>query len=193
MKNYNITEEQIKELANKFGSDNETCLRSGLSNQLKEWYPDVFEVKLEVGKWYKNEDYNNLVFMVDKFKEQNFESEFTTFAKGYGFRFNNIKEWYDDLHFSDSRKFTLATNSEVLEALTNEAKKRGFIDGVYFNIINGERDTIHIENNSRYGYDTFGNKLLMNGWCIFEKGNWSVTIPTITKEEAEKRLNAKIV
>jgi hypothetical protein len=77
--------------------------------------------------------------------------------------------------------------------LKGEAVKRGFVDGVSFNILNGDREAIYIENNSRYGYDFYENKLLMNGWCIFLKGNWSIPLQTITKEEAEKLLNKKIV
>jgi len=163
MKNYEITEEQIKELAKG-------------NAKVKKWYPEVFETTLEVGRWYKNEDYGNLVFMTDKFKEQDFNSEFTTFAKGYGFKFSYEKEWYEDLHFSDSRKFTLATDTEVLEALKNEFKK---------------------QNPNVTIYQFFFIKNELTGWLgdgkstkLFKNGIWT---KFHTKEEAEKMLNAKII
>jgi len=45
--NYEITEEQIKELAKG-------------NAKVKNWFPEVFETKLEVGKWYKS-DYPLLI------------------------------------------------------------------------------------------------------------------------------------
>lgn len=186
MKNYEITEEQIKELAKG-------------NAKVKKMFPEVFETKLEVGKWYKNEDYGNLVFMTDKFKEQDFESKFTTFAKGYGFKFTDKKEWYNDLLFSDSRKFTLATDTEVLEALTNEAKKRGFKDGVCFTTPFSDCGEGNIfkkflglgdKKNSLWVYSTEKSS---NRRMIFSKGVWAELTKTYTKEEAEKMLNAKII
>ena len=197
MKNYKITEEQIKQLAKG-------------NAKVKKMFPEVFENKLEVGKlevgkWYKNEDYGNLVFMTDKFKEQDFESKFTTFAKRYGFKFTDKKEWYNDLYFSDSRKFTLATDTEVLEALTDEAKKRGFVKGAYFKSLDGyeinhsigELDFWLEENNLRITtpkeeWKYYGGKGCSNP-AIFKDGIWATLIKTYTKEEAEKLLNAKII
>jgi len=162
--NYEITEEQIKELAKG-------------NAKVKNWFPGVFETKLEIGKWYKNEDYDNLVFMSEKLKEQDLNSGFTTFAKGYGFKFTDKKEWYDDLHFSDSRVFTPATDTEVLEALTNEfAKQNPNIDfDLYVFLIYENKLELRIK----------GNYIK-----VFDNGIWT---KFHTKEEAEKMLNAKII
>jgi len=177
MKNYEITEEQIKELAKG-------------NAKVKKWFPKVFETKLEVGKWYKvKRDLKN-------------ELEAIVFFEGVdkvSFGFSHGGKWVtdygtpNDTFCNKNYTYTLAPDSEVLEALINEAKKRGFKDGVCFNIVNGEREPIHIDKNARYIFDIYGNKLLMNNWCIFEKGIWATPIKTYTKEEAEKMLNAKII
>lgn len=188
--NYEITEEQIKELAELTGFE------SKINNKLKKWFPEVFETKLEVGKWYKNEDYDNLVFMVEKFKEQNFESKFTTFAKGYGFKFNSLKEWFDDLYFSDTRKFILATDSEVEEALKNEAVKKYKVgDLVKCAWEEKSHETIKHLN---FTYLEEFNSLVSNegkedSISLFLNGKWAEIVKTYTKEEAEKLLNAKII
>lgn len=174
--NYEITEEQIKQLAKG-------------NAKVKEWFPEVFETELEVGRWYRRITGNTLSFIC--------EPKGDAKVKSYGFSYN---VFYNDTeldahwgYMNQLEEWTPATDTEVLEALTNEAKKRGFKKGVCFNIVNGEREPIHIDKNERYGFDNYGNKLLMNNWCIFENGKWAEIIKTYTKKEAEKLLNAKII
>lgn len=172
---YEITEEQIKKLAKG-------------NAKIKKMFPDVFETKLEVGKWYKSIDKPLHIFYVTELKDNRY----------YYYGFNTLgffekEDWFSFIHCGLQKGFKPATDSEVLEALTNEANKRGFKRGVCFNIVNGERNPIHIDKNERYGFDNYGNKLLMNNWCIFENGIWATPIKTYTKEEAEKMLNAKII
>jgi len=181
MKNYEITEEQIKELAKG-------------NAKVKNWFPGVFETKLEVGKTITYPDHKSwLLFITEVDNEKKI-------VKGYGFGANGI--WMenaksDSWDFKELEKTILATDTEVLEALTNEAKKMGLVDGAYFiepencNVYSSEIrkcvGEVKIWNNI--------NTLCFSGSqsLIFKNGIWATPIKTYTKEEAEKMLNAKII
>lgn len=183
MKKYKITKEQVLELAD-----------LGYENKLKKWFPEVFEAKLEVGRWYKGtylDDKNDLLFISNLDEKMN--------LKGFGVSY--VGNWFDcrkeTLHYGnieESNDWTLATDTEVLEALTNEAVKRGFgkknvyfIDCLSRNFISTGKFSFHngkVENN--------GITNGANGW-IFRDGKWAEIIPTLTKKEAEEKLNCKII
>lgn len=144
--------------------------------KVKQWFPEAFKPKLEVGKWYKNR-YDSL-FCIEKIDGD--------FAYGYGF----------NLHWKNESKWSLngiieATPQEVETSLINEAKKRGYKTGVFceFGFIKDIREI----KNDNYRYHEGLNALLIGNDVIFQDGKWSPIIETITKEEAEKILNKKIV
>ena len=64
MENYQITRDQIRKLTDP---------------QVKEWFPEAFEVKLEIGKWYKNPKKGEALFFVTKINKD----EGTYFAYGF--------------------------------------------------------------------------------------------------------------
>jgi len=101
---YEITEEQIKELAKG-------------NAKVKKMFPEVFENK---NGWYKD----NCLF----------NKHWLGFYKDnvliYGIGAN--KQWFESSTTTNSSTEIKAQYSEVLEALTNEAKKRGFKDGARF-------------------------------------------------------------
>lgn len=108
MKEFKITEEQIKE--NK-------------DLTLKEYFKEVFEIKLEVGKWYK---YNKWLI--------NYKGIYGNdiLLGNYAFNSGGIYESYLDcnaLFGSTPEKWELATEEEVFNALKKEAEKRGFVKG----------------------------------------------------------------
>ena len=168
MKTFTITEEQVKEAYNAACNEWKT--------KIKDWFPEAFEKKLEVGKVYK---WNKALIKVcepdgDK-------------VKSYGF--NKIGEWYDDRKISShygymDDNFKEATEEEWLEALKEEAKRRGFIEGIKFNCPYSEKvetlgNTLDYEFT---GHDSekFGKCLRDNmGYVIFYNGIWS----EIVKEE----------
>jgi len=172
--NYEITEEQIKELAKG-------------NAKVKEWFPEVFEIKLEAGKWYKDLKDSKSLYFITEVKEDKFYY--------YGFNCYGLfkeKDWY----LITQCELVLVTDSEVLEALTNEAKKIGFKKGVYVNrdmfVIN--KGTVKITSNDDFNLFGVNNcSLQLGGNCIFENGIWATLVKTYTKEEAEKMLNAKII
>jgi len=174
MKTYEITEEQIKELA-KINAETET--QKAIEKALKEWYPQAFETKLEVGKWYKS-DYPLLIYVQE-----------VQYHKLVGYGFNQVNEYLHTTYFCtradeknqveyDKFNFRLATDSEVLESLKNEFKK--------------QNPNVIVE---RFIYNKIQNimgVILENGLTkqCFNNGIW---YKFYTKEEAEKLLNAKIV
>ena len=110
MAQYTITEEQIKELAKwKHGK-----------RLTQEWFPEVFENKLEVGKWYLvdgNKCGNRGAYMIANFSG-------TEKDNNYGLTFlglwdTEISLYHNDLGF-DTR---LATNEEVESTLKSFLQK----------------------------------------------------------------------
>ena len=158
MKNYEITEEQIKQLAKG-------------NAKVKEWFPEVFETKLEVGKWYKRIRGNTLSFICEPKENE---------VKSYGFN-NNVfyNDTESDIHWgymNELEEWTPATDSKVLEALKNEFKKQN--PNIVFN------------------YFRFKNNIL-SGWNLtgipYELFKDGVFTKFHTQEEAEKLLNTKII
>jgi len=161
---YEITEEQIKIIYEATSINNQ--------EELEDWFPDVFENR---NGWYKD----NCLF----------NKHWLGFYKDnvliYGIGAN--KQWFESSTTTNSSTERKATDSEVLEALTNEAKKRGFKDGARF--ISPKEKCKGICGN--YNYHNYTNILFSGGVAIFNKGVWGELY--YTKEEAEKMLNAKIV
>lgn len=175
---YEITEEQIKELAKG-------------NAKVQRWFPEAFEIKLEIGKWYKVEN-NGRIYLFNHQPE----------SKSYGFFEGNWKgkSWSTGFDCWYEKKPINATESEVFEALKREAVKRGFINGVRFNCpYTGETETLAYSfDYELVGYEPeiekFGKCLRDNaGSVIFYKGIWSEIIPPIkiTKLEAERLLKSR--
>ena len=160
---FSITKEQLRQLTDP---------------KVKEWFPEVFKVKLEVGKWYKSKIG---LFCITKIENNT--------ANAYGFH-NGI--------WKDKGRFTLnvaendveATKKEVFEALKNEAVKRGLVEGTYFKSSISGYD--YEFTNIRFT-ESFDMVWSENGGVIFDNGVWTTILQTITKSEAEKMLNRKII
>jgi len=152
------------------------------------------EVKeLEVGKWYKgNKDFNSLI-CIERIENKIDYDEIHC----YGFWFDGWKKGYI-ANTSHQKSLIEATESEVFEALKDEAVKRGYKHGVYlkypwyrneegiFKIEMNEGDFSHVTKLTDGGF-------LLKGTHVFFKGKWAEIIPTITKVKAEKELGKKIV
>jgi len=168
MKKFEITEEQIKNNANK---------------TFKEYFLEVFSVDFfELNKWYKDE-LNKWLFC--------FQGD----GSAYGFINTTFGNNYSMM---STLGFRPATEQEVFEALKNEAIKRGFVKGVYVNNtgINDFRDTPFKEpiNGEFVFYEKINVLDSENGdGEIFKNGKWAEIIKTYTKSEAEQLLNAKII
>jgi len=162
MKNYEITEEQIKELAKG-------------NAKVKNWFPEVFENKTG---WFKTKTEGNESYLM--YFENNISK--------YGF--NGIGRFKDNACSNISDDEYLATDSEVLEALTNEAKKRGLVEKTY---ILSAKSGVAFKTFERNYYLDKDGCFRLDGVVIMQNGIWATPIKTYTKEEAEKMLNAKII
>jgi len=180
MENFKITKEQILELENGFTLP-----------KLKQWFPDAFKVELEVGKWYKRKDkYCNWLM--------NFQKDNT---KCY--RFNSSNKYDEDYLMIEDEGWNEATEQEVFEALKNEAVKRGFKNNLelvkcLLGFSEDSSQEYYKKLSSAFYFEKYANKLWIQGGsyldiCIFDNGTWATIIETITKEEAGKLLNKKIV
>lgn len=131
-----------------------------LKYQMEDEFPELFEPKIEVGKWYKGHE--NLLVYVTDFKDLGN-------INGYGF--NTDGDWEDsrkEYEWGLTYKCSLATKEEVEEALTAEAKKRGYKDGGYVKSLIDGNEVMCKGNSFRY----YTNNLWL-GCCIFRYGKWA--------------------
>lgn len=168
---YEITDEQLKQIS----ADGCTYVQ--------QWFPNAFKKELKVGTWYKSLEPNGSLF------------EYIGHKTARGF-FQGV-EWTDQWYWPTTNQLREATESEVFEALKNEAIKRGFAGGIYvdrpLSFLN--QGVVEIDFNNK-GYSLFGSensKMQLNGYSIYEEGVWAEIIPSITKSEAEKQLGKKII
>ena len=154
MKKYELTQEQINQLAEK----------KHAKELLKEFIPDAFEAKLEVGKWYISEYY--LVYYLGNYKCNCIELS-------YG-------EWIENachLLSGHLKSYRLATEEEVREALIKEAIKRGYKKGVKCKF--GTSKEIRTIETNKFFFDFNSNKLYLrhssgdNADEIFRNGFWA--------------------
>lgn len=180
---YEITKEQIESLRCVM---NISSCENGISF-LKEWFPDAFKTDLEAGEWYfverPEEEFcdkqSALIFYEDKNDLYGFDHG-GTWINHYG----NPK--------NDKYTFTKATESEVFEALKKEALRRYKV-GDYIKTHQGTNvlKTLDIVHSLKYNQGIY-NKQDYGLW-LFMNGQWAEIIETISKEEAEKLLNKKII
>ena len=172
MKKYELTQEQINQLAEK----------KHAKELLKEFIPEAFENELEFGKWYISEHY--LVYYLGNYK------------------CNCIKlsdgKWFDNIHHSLSchlKSYRLATEEEVKEALINEAIKRGFknVGELSLKLVSGEmfKKGSFVTVNNKFRYFSVENRLNLDGVEIFYNGKWAeIVIEDIpTQEEIDRVIN----
>ena len=155
-------------------------LRQLTDPKVKEWFPDVFSLSKDFTGWVKTNSRGNKKYLV--------------YFKGgilqHGFDGNGTWFDYGEYKAKVSEDLFKATKKEVFESLKIEAVRRGFVKGVFFrSAVSG--------NNYKFTNIYFTEATDMawskNGGVIFEKGNWATVISTITKLEAEKLLNKKII
>ena len=150
--------------------------------KMKDEFPEVFKVKLEVGKWYKKPN-TPFVYHILEIKDKNN-------IKAYGFDSEGEYSNTNKFDWGTPECLTKATEQEVLEALKNEAVKRGFVDGSYIKLEDYEG---FCRKNEDSKYFTEHNCFDFLGRTVFDNGKWAKIIPTKTKEEAEKLLGVKII
>lgn len=176
---YELTEGLIKELHQR--------ATSFLKEKIEEQVPELFENKLEVGKWYIDKRSGHLFCC----------TEIGSSILGYGI---SQAGWFTDdigdIYFNHLE----ATKEEVEEALIKEAKKRGFKEGVKVMELNNNKETLTsggfhstsigwLSHKSDCKYDE-------DGAIIFGDGKWAeiITEPIkeVTIEEIQEKYGCKI-
>jgi len=156
---------------------------TGWKNKIESEFPDLFKAKLVNGNWYWHPD--NTGFLM-------------CWSGNYGesdsYGINHAGEWSNILHSYKSYNYIQATDKEVEEMLINEAKKRGFVEGVKY--ISAWNDVV-CEYSKNLIYDSVKNCLSgYNGNnCIFQNGKWATIIEQhkeMTLSEIEEKLGYKI-
>jgi len=166
-----VDEEFIKE------AYSEACPK--WQDKLKEKFPEVFKSELEVGRWYKGD--RGVLAFATKIKSN------TDFF-GYGFSYDH-REWMKEDETSwYNKNWTLATEPEVSEALINEAKKRGFKEGVSIITVDNSypcKIDTYDSKNIEFEID-YPNSLNFGNKCIYKDGAWAEIIPTVTELTLEQ-------
>ena len=169
MKKYELTQEQINQLAEE----------KHAKELLQEFLPEAFEAKLEVGKVYKYHYFRGgkLMFKFNEFGTDN-----------YGF--NILGEWSDNLGVwkNEVNLYEEATKEEWLEALKKEAKRRGFKKGVKYNYVDKPYLIKMFKDELQLGYSSDLTDL---GNITLENGVWAEVIKeeTPTQEEIDRVIN----
>jgi hypothetical protein len=164
---------QLKEVAN-----NKTI------DLLKQWYPEKFQVEKKVHTfYYAGDEYGDEYLFAFYSVDSN---------QVYGFRNEEWRE-IDNWNLNAPPKATLATEEQVLKFMISEAKKRGYKNGNYKCMCIPKYTAKTKENSFLFEDGKLWQGTHSNANLIFEKGKWAEIIQTITKEETEKMLNAKII
>ena len=171
---FSITKEQLRQLTDP---------------KVREWFPEVFSLPKNFTGWVKAKGILNkkwLTFFENGFQKYGFDIE--------GRWFCQIRKVF--LSGNDVE----ATEQEVFEALKNEAVKRGFVEEAFITPMHSNGSDYFPDNNiidKPLSFIFKNNILGVAGGCdyyrVFIKGKWATIIQTITKSEAEKLLNKKII
>jgi hypothetical protein len=161
---------------------------------VRELFPEVFKTELEVGKWYKKKDFGKLMFC--------FSGEFSNANRhpNYGFSYDGEFSKIIGCFEKELLDYIPATKEEVETALINEAKRRGFKEGVVIKeLLSSNIGSLNSENPKKLETNklTINNNLQFvycNNLVIFRNGTWAEIIQPkqMTKDEIENALGYEI-
>ena len=152
---------------------------------------EILNIKPSLNKWYKVLDSNYMIYLTKYVDLDNCEGFYFAGSNG------EYMGFCDDLGFHGC---TLATEQEVGQVLTDEAKKRGFKQGVKFKclITNeiGEMMEDYLLMNGCFGRDNSLESAFKNDFIngvLFKNGVWAEIIDDKTELKQEiKELRNKL-
>ena len=163
---YEITKEQILKLANKA----EQGCTSVIESDLKNWFPDVFKTEFKVGTVYK---IDKNIFYCTEINERGVLYGYGLFNAKWGERFNDGSGICACNEVAAKNRLVEASIQEWESALINEAKKRGYKQGITCAFGKGAYNRIISENEIRWVPDWQDKGALCMGMnVIFTQGNW---------------------
>lgn len=154
-----------------------------LKYKMKDEFPEMFDIEFKISTWYV---------------KKNRMCDWIMNYQGSGnvcFGFNSTKKYSNEYVMSNNAYWREATNQEIETALINEAKKRGFKEGVYYKSVGNfsNNNKAMIAKDLKYTGElpvlTDGN-----GGVIFNNGIWAtiIEIKPMTQSEIETELGYKI-
>ena len=167
MENYTITKEQVLAIKKVGGAD--------VSLYLKETFPEVFKTEFKVGTVYK---IDKNIFYCTEINERGVLYGYGLFDAKWGERFNDGSYICACNEVAAKDRLVEASTQEWESALINEAKKRGYKEGVrikglesgYSRIIPDGKFEFFSHNLLRFGS-------LNEGYDIFKYGKWAEILP----------------
>lgn len=158
---YTLTAEQLKETAED-------------GAKVKEMFPEVFEAKLEIGKWYKSNHYGHDYLML-----------FSGSDQSYGFFLNSYGLW----SFSENsaqKGAVPATDEEVTTALEKECVTRYGEDWKNAKIAAPVRGDHYKVNSGEFDLEITPRCIWNRNGCIFNNGKWAEPLSDITTVSLDK-------
>ena len=147
---------------------------------------EILNIKPSLNKWYKVLDSNYMIYLTKYVDLGNCEGFYFAGSNG------EYMGFCDDLSFHGC---ILATEQEIEQALTNEAKRRGFKEGIRVKLFDSMCD-ISTLNNGEFTYQKDYNRFGIRGGgscnsfaVLFKNGQWAEIIDDkteLTFEEYQK-------
>lgn len=198
--------EEVKTEIKSYNTDSVVMKRKRAKTELKQLKKQLEELpKFDIGQWYISEEFG-LIFQVTKINGDWIVGHGTENGIWWTAKETDCYEecWFDlsKDEFGDTRKLN---DSEVQTALIEEAKRRGFKEGVKFKLIEGgigEVNNCDITSDYELKYESNMNRLMLdsgyNAYTIMKDGKWATIIKdkTIHLEEGdytEAQLNDSLI
>lgn len=144
-----------------------------------EHYPEFREEEFKVGDW-----------VIGAFKYPPYDPRKITSIKGRIANYNDPEKGDGENNGNRVEHMRKATKEEIEQHLIKEAERRGLWDVpvkcLYHKVCKTNKSCIAFYNHEE-------DALWSEYGLVYQKGQWAEIIPTMTKEEAEKKLNCKIV
>ena len=169
MENYTITKEQVLKLANKA----EQGCTSVIESDLKNWFPDVFKTEFKVGTVYK---IDKNIFYCTEINERGVLYGYGLFDAKWGERFNDGSHICACNELAAKDRLVEASPQEWESALINEAKKRGYKEGVTITWKNKPK-LIYTLGDDEFDYLISKNVLVFGNYGIFDGEQWAEILP----------------
>ena len=131
---------------------------------IRKEFPQLFDNKLEVGKWYKSRA-NRLVYRTGNYNN-------------YGFCRGMI--WKNDLMCYEPKNWELATPQEVETAFKDLFIKMGFIKGKVFKCLDTNLEITIKNSNLDFDHFETGNIIYIDDYQVFKNGKLATIIETPT-------------
>lgn len=164
---YEITKEQILAIEKVGGAD--------VSLYLKETFPEVFKTEFKVGTVYK---IDKNIFYCTEINERGVLYGYGLFDAKWGERFNNRSHICACNESAAKDRLVEASTQEWESSLINEAKKRGYKQGITCAFGKGAHNRMIRENEIRWVPDWQDKGALCMGTnVIFTQGNWAKILP----------------